>query len=90
MTWVVLDEHPDSINDAMLYVNATLPVANAQWVDWPASYHDGACGFSFADGHSEIHKWIDSRTKVPTRYTSINNLVVRGSQDFGWIAQRTP
>jgi prepilin-type processing-associated H-X9-DG protein len=21
--------------------------------------HNGACGFSFADGHAEIRKWID-------------------------------
>ena len=29
MAWVLVDEHPDSINDAMLYVNQTLPVVNA-------------------------------------------------------------
>ena len=90
MAWVLVDEHPDSINDAMLYVNPSTPVANAAWVDWPASYHAGACGFSFADGHSEIHKWRDSRTLAPVSYTSINNMVARGSLDYGWIAQRTP
>ena len=90
MAWVFVDEHPDSINDPMLYINRNLPLYNAEWVDWPASYHDGACGFSFADGHSEIHKWRDSRTRAPVRYTSINNMVVGGSMDYGWIAQRTP
>ncbi len=92
MAWVFVDEHPDSINDAMLYVNSGLPVLNAAWVDWPASYHDGACGFSFADGHSEIHKWRDSRTRaaVTYSYNYLNNLPVRGSVDFGWLAQRTP
>jgi prepilin-type N-terminal cleavage/methylation domain-containing protein/prepilin-type processing-associated H-X9-DG protein len=90
MAWVLVDEHPDSINDAMLYVNPGMPLVNAAWVDWPASYHAGACGFSFADGHSEIHKWQDSRTLAPVTYTSINNMPVRGSVDYGWIAQRTP
>jgi prepilin-type N-terminal cleavage/methylation domain-containing protein/prepilin-type processing-associated H-X9-DG protein len=90
MAWVLVDEHPDSINDAMLYVNPGLPLLNAAWVDWPASYHDGACGFSFADGHSEIHKWRDGRTLAPVLYTSINNMPIRGSVDYGWIAQRTP
>ena len=28
-------------------------------VDYPASYHNGAGGLSFADGHSEIRKWVD-------------------------------
>ena len=91
MAWVLVDEHPDSINDSMLYVWPRMPPAQACWVDWPASYHDGACGFSFADGHSEIHKWRDSRTTAPgVRYTSINNLGVPGSVDYAWINQRTP
>ena len=90
MAWVLVDEHPDSINDSMLYVNTTLSPANAEWVDWPASYHDGACGGSFADGHSEIHKWRDSRTIASVRYTSINNLRVANSVDFAWIVERTP
>ena len=38
-----------------------------QIIDVPASYHNGACGFSFSDGHSEIHKWRGSRIKVPVR-----------------------
>ncbi|MCZ7637068.1 MAG: type II secretion system GspH family protein [Verrucomicrobia bacterium] len=47
MTWVTVDEHPDSINDGFFVCdNAT------QWGDLPASYHNGACGFSFADGHA--------------------------------------
>ena len=51
-TWLVLDEHPDSINDAYFINNPEQP----NWQDIPASYHNGACGFSFADGHSEIKK----------------------------------
>ena len=34
-------------------------------VDVPASYHNGAGGLTFADGHSEIRKWLDPRTKPP-------------------------
>jgi prepilin-type processing-associated H-X9-DG protein len=90
MAWVLVDEHPDSINDSMFYVDQTLPPASANWMDWPASYHDGACGISFADGHSEIQKWQDSRTVVPVRYVTINNLHVANSVDFAWLAQRTP
>jgi len=53
-TFVLVDEHPDSINDGWLIPDV---VDRARFVDLPASYHNGACGFSFADGHSEIHKW---------------------------------
>jgi prepilin-type N-terminal cleavage/methylation domain-containing protein/prepilin-type processing-associated H-X9-DG protein len=92
MAWVLVDEHPDSINDSMLYMNQSVPIAGGVWVDWPASYHDGACGFSFADGHSEIHKWRERFTVqgVTTDGTSINNMPCRGSKDFGWMAERTP
>jgi prepilin-type processing-associated H-X9-DG protein len=36
--------------------------ANATDVDWPGHYHNNAAGLSFADGHSEIKRWIDPRT----------------------------
>jgi prepilin-type N-terminal cleavage/methylation domain-containing protein/prepilin-type processing-associated H-X9-DG protein len=52
-TFVFLDEHPDSINDGAFFA----PQGVAQFVDIPATYHNLACGFSFADGHAEIHKW---------------------------------
>ena len=67
-TFVFVDEHPDGINDAAFAVKIALPGAtSATIVDYPASYHNGACGFSFADGHSEIHKWIGSTIKIPIR-----------------------
>lgn len=53
--FVMLDEHPDSINDGLLQTD---PHPNpTQWDDLPATYHNGAGGFAFADGHSEIHKF---------------------------------
>jgi prepilin-type N-terminal cleavage/methylation domain-containing protein/prepilin-type processing-associated H-X9-DG protein len=57
-TWVFVDEHPDSINDAGFF-----NPRGYSWVDMPSAYHNGACGFSFADGHSEIHKWRRSMAK---------------------------
>jgi prepilin-type N-terminal cleavage/methylation domain-containing protein/prepilin-type processing-associated H-X9-DG protein len=51
-TWVFVDEHPDSMNDSGFFN----PHAWSM-VDIPSTYHNGACGFSFADGHAEIHKW---------------------------------
>lgn len=64
--YVFIDEHPGSINDAFFIVNWGGGTANSeyvataaggQWGDVPAFYHNKACGFGFADGHSEIHKW---------------------------------
>ena len=54
--WVFLDEAP-SINDGLFAVNMVLQGAAAQWVDRPAIYHINASVFSFADGHTENHRW---------------------------------
>ena len=55
MAWVFLDEQPDSINDACFF--SALGDTATQWGDLPANYHNGACGYAFADGHSEIKAW---------------------------------
>jgi prepilin-type N-terminal cleavage/methylation domain-containing protein/prepilin-type processing-associated H-X9-DG protein len=61
--WLFVDEHADSINDGfMIYEAAAGNFANA---DTPANYHNGACGFSFVDGHAEIHKWLEQRYWPP-------------------------
>lgn len=82
-TFVFLDEDPDSLNDGGFAVGIT----KAEWIDWPATYHNNAGGFAFADGHSEIHKWVDPRTKVKNHNPA--RLSVSGSQDWLWLAQRT-
>lgn len=86
-TWVIMDEHPDSINDGYFINN---PGAN-NWGDIPASYHNGAGGFSFADGHSEIHKWRSSKTILPTKfsYNSPTFDKIARDVDFKWWVEKT-
>jgi len=88
-TWVFLDEHPSSINDAGFFN----PDPTA-WIDQPASYHNGAAGFAFADGHSEVHRWIASLNSLRARKvdTTLNGVtatgVAAGDKDIKWIAYR--
>jgi prepilin-type N-terminal cleavage/methylation domain-containing protein len=91
--FVILDEHPDSISDAIFQFRPGYPPTSYQWQDMPASLHDGACSLSFADGHSDIHKWMDGRTKqrVEMRYkywqsgsTYLVGLPVP-SVDYAWM-----
>jgi prepilin-type N-terminal cleavage/methylation domain-containing protein/prepilin-type processing-associated H-X9-DG protein len=63
--WVFVDEHPDSINDAGLAVQMVNSSIAGQIIDFPGSFHNGGCGFSFADGHSEIHLWKGATMKQP-------------------------
>ena len=86
MVWVTLDEHPDSINDGFFIVD----INAGQWGDIPASYHNGACGFSFADGHAEIHKWKSATSIYPVRfYFTQMGFDALGRSDFQWYRDRT-
>jgi prepilin-type N-terminal cleavage/methylation domain-containing protein/prepilin-type processing-associated H-X9-DG protein len=86
MLWVFVDEHPDSINDGWLIPN--VPDLN-NWVDLPASYHNGACGFGFADGHAEIKKWQDGSTLVPVIKQQRNGFPATATHDTYWFVQRS-
>ena len=87
--WVLIDEHPDSINDAAFAVTMT----SASWIDYPATYHNNASGIAFADGHSEIHKWLVPGKIPPVRYQTLTAASFTGNTapnpDAVWLQQRT-
>jgi prepilin-type N-terminal cleavage/methylation domain-containing protein/prepilin-type processing-associated H-X9-DG protein len=83
-TWLLVDEHPDSINDGWLIPDVA---DKARFVDLPASYHNGACGFVFCDGHSEIHKWNGS-TIQPVRKVQYNGFA-GDPRDVAWFVERS-
>ena len=73
---VFLDEHANSINDEVFAMQVANTNIGSQWVDVPATYHNGASGISFADGHVEMHKWVG--TGIPNWAISWT-----GPNDFG-------
>jgi prepilin-type N-terminal cleavage/methylation domain-containing protein len=94
-TWVFTDEHPDSIN-GLGFANACTGAdspTTAQIIDFPANFHCGACGFSFADGHAEIHKWKGTKIRnAPIAYTGTMALNVPAGDswmDVKWMAENT-
>lgn len=92
--WVILDENPFSINDPTFAVQMGAPDADGNpasttIIDTPGSYHGGACGIAFADGHSEIHKWLGGTIKIkapapPAGYPAEDSL-----RDLRWLQMRT-
>ena len=84
--WMYMDEHPDSINDAALF-----PPGADRWMDLPASYHNGAGGIAFVDGHAEIRKWHGSTIR-PVKIMDFDNSQVQPVviQDVKWLRYRTP
>jgi prepilin-type processing-associated H-X9-DG protein len=86
MCFCFLDERQDSINDGWFATDAD---TTFQIIDYPASYHGNAGGFSFLDGHSEIHRWRDPRTMPPVTQGNMQlNVASPGNQDVLWWAQR--
>ena len=87
--FVFIDEHPDTINDGF-FVNTLSTVA---WGNVPGSFHNGAANFSYADGHSEVHKWVvtvEKGTVRPPVKGGVGGLFpATPSTDFQWLTQHT-
>ncbi len=94
-TWCFIDEREDSINDGWFAVNMEGydPIRPGSYVmvDYPASYHNGAGGLSFVDGHSEIRKWVDPRTRPVLRPGQLLPLGVPSpnNRDVDWLQDRS-
>jgi prepilin-type processing-associated H-X9-DG protein len=85
-----LDEHPDSINAGGFANMMVENRAQARIIDYPASYHNGAGGISFADGRAEIRKWVDPRTRPPVKYYNMPlNVPSANNEDMIWLSERT-
>jgi prepilin-type N-terminal cleavage/methylation domain-containing protein len=85
--WMMVDEHPDSINDGWMITDVTHPKT---WLDLPGSLHAGACGFNFADGHSETKRWVESTTRKTVTRKDFEGLYVKnGSRDIEWMIQHS-
>ena len=92
MTIVFLDERCDSMNDGEWCTSMYgWPDQPTQWkmIDFPGSYHGGAGGLSFADGHSEIHKWKDPRTTPPIGKLFGLNVPSPNNKDVYWLMERS-
>jgi prepilin-type N-terminal cleavage/methylation domain-containing protein/prepilin-type processing-associated H-X9-DG protein len=85
--FVFLDEDADSLNDAGFAVGM---VYRSSWIDYVGTYHNGACGLAFADGHSEIHMWKERSTKVINHSLGAGGSIPKGGGiDWTWIRERT-
>jgi prepilin-type N-terminal cleavage/methylation domain-containing protein/prepilin-type processing-associated H-X9-DG protein len=106
--YVILDEQADSMSaingDATFSFDVGCPPTQEYWRDLPASYHNGAGSFSFADGHSEIVPWQNrsrfpgakAQTIYPVTRTTWGSSApwkatkMRGSIDYEWVQDHMP
>jgi prepilin-type N-terminal cleavage/methylation domain-containing protein/prepilin-type processing-associated H-X9-DG protein len=83
--YVLLDEHPDTINDGY-FMNRWNEV---KWGNLPASFHNGAANLSWADGHVERHRWRPETVRPPVQGGAGKNFVPADPTDFLWLRERT-
>ena len=61
--FLTVDENVNSLNDAGLAASANPNSMN--FIDYCGKLHCGGCGFSFCDGHAEIHRWKGTAINYP-------------------------
>jgi prepilin-type N-terminal cleavage/methylation domain-containing protein len=88
-TFVILDESYQTLNDGcffpfMVGYDPAQPQALA-FTDIPASYHNLCGSFSYADGHSEFHRWASGQTPALQQNTATWIEQAPGNPDADWI-----
>jgi len=78
--WVFVDEDAKGLNDAAF----AFGMEQSEWEDSPGTYHNGGCGFAFADGHSETHHWLSGGEKESGDVADTADY-----QDWLWMRERT-
>jgi hypothetical protein len=95
--WVLIEEDPDSIDDGgfafwmPLYGSGT----STAWFNYPARIHGkmSSC-LAFADGHTEIHRWLDLADIGYPNYIHYDAggghpQIAPPDPDVAWLAVRT-
>jgi len=85
--YVFLEEHPQEMNDGWFLAFTD----GKTIIDMPASHHNGASALSFADGHTEIHRWLDASFKQPVKPdpSKFLNYRLPAPRDLRWLGDRS-
>ncbi len=86
-TFVLLEEHPDSLNDGF-FMNRLEEAP--KWGNLPGSYHSRSANFSFGDGHAETHRWVIGGTVLPpVRGALQTGTPAEPTTDWDWLKDRS-
>jgi len=85
-TFVFGEESMLTLNDGFFQVFATPTGTIETFYDIPGCHHRWGCGFSFADGHAEIHSWKTSflQKEVAANTPTLPSMVV-GINNVDWL-----
>jgi prepilin-type N-terminal cleavage/methylation domain-containing protein/prepilin-type processing-associated H-X9-DG protein len=85
-TWLVIDEDPASINDAMFLANMT---DSAGLYDCPTRAHDNGFGINFVDGHAETKQMGKAMKDWRSKSSSSPNTLGTTNAEFMWLTNLT-
>ena len=83
--FLMVDESPWSIDDGALAVSAGI----SKWVDYPATFHNNACGFSYCDGRAQVHKWKGTSMLLTGPRPSGGRSVPSTDPDWKWLVEHS-
>ncbi len=87
--WVLVDEDAWGLNDAAFAFEMQDSGA-PKWLDFPGTYHNGGCGFAFADGHSESHRWNSTLSKSGNTHNNSRTITdANDLKDWAWMRDHT-
>jgi prepilin-type N-terminal cleavage/methylation domain-containing protein/prepilin-type processing-associated H-X9-DG protein len=92
MLWVMIEEDPDTINDAAWAIKMPTSPSDTGWIDGPSKLHGKSGGFAFMDGHAELHAWRNLNSIPKTTYTAMGMgpyQSISENVDVWWVAART-
>lgn len=89
---VFVDEQEGSINDGSFATDPDNQLGQFTAVDIPAARHGRSGTLTFADGHSESHHWVDSRTLSITNRGEVfqgkpDGILSATNQDFNFLQE---
>ncbi len=89
-TWVLIDERPDSINNASFSMVMVGRPQETVLRNYPSYFHGNGANLNFGDGHSELRKWQDPRTVPPVTSQRLPEPVDSpNNPDLWWLIERT-
>ena len=85
--FVFTDVNPANICTPAFGVDMTL----VNWIHFPSGLHRKRGVLAFGDGHTEVHRWLDSRTlpQLTSGFYIGHGTAAFGSPDLAWLAERT-
>ena len=84
--FIFIDTFEDSLDAGAFYFDGWPYAGSSSWDQVPSGRHSRVGTLSFADGHVEAHRWVDSRTVMPSQRKVQYNISQPNNKDIMWLA----